>query len=100
MTRSRLIYIGFALFLLGVGLNTLVVHLNGGMPAVPMGYSWGHWVVMDTARLAFLGDIIPVGNGFYASVGDVLMGLAPVFLCIGVYCWANSRRVTNGLDRG
>ena len=85
MTRSRLIYIGFALFLLGVGLNALVVHLNGGMPAVPMGYSWGHWVVMDSARLAFLGDIIPVGNGFYVSLGDGLMWLAPVFLLIGIW---------------
>ena len=84
---------GVSIAALGIGLNLLVVLINGGMPVVPVGPSklrdvaaavggsGGFYVLADQrTMLAVLGDVLPAGNGL-ASIGDVLLVLGvAVFL--------------------
>ena len=61
------------LIALGLGVNTIVRYLNGGMPVGPLlrRYSdWPKWAPLTaSSKLPFLGDILP---GTF-SIGDVLM---------------------------
>ncbi len=81
---------GFTVALIGVGLNIIVVSLNGGMPvqgasmaSVPTRFgafldaSWLHIPIEPSTRLAVLADILPVpGPAWHrglVSLGDVLL---------------------------
>ncbi len=71
--------VGMPLVMIGMGLNLLVVLLNGGMPAVHPsvvanggGRAFYHLAsAMDVA--VALGDVVPLGASFLVSLGDVLM---------------------------
>lgn len=78
---------GMAVAALGMGLNALVILLNGGMPVVqpPMftaeetlaaiAESSGFYVLADERTLLpVLGDVLPAANGL-ASIGDVLLAV-------------------------
>ena len=87
---------GVSVAALGIGLNLLVVLLNGGMPVVPASpsdlrdvvaavrESGGFYVLADQrTMLAVLGDVLPAGGGM-ASVGDVLLVLGVAVFMIRV----------------
>lgn len=99
---------GFKLILLGVFLNFLVMTLNGGKMPVsieaaavldPMYVEMlkegttntKHIMLMESTRLPFLGDIIPLTNPYpreqVISIGDIVMN-------IGIYIFIYSVMVT------
>jgi hypothetical protein len=87
---------GMFLIALGVGLNVLVIALNGGMPTkdgveerngrevrVPIERTVKHKPRTDHDRLAFLGDVItiPGAPNQQFSAGDIVIGIGVVYLC-------------------
>jgi hypothetical protein len=87
---------GMLLIALGVGLNVLVIALNGGMPTkdgveerngrevrVPIERTVKHKPRTDDDRLDFLGDVItiPGAPNQQFSVGDIVIGIGVVYLC-------------------
>jgi len=94
--RINLRAYGVAVAALGIGLNLLVVLLNGGMPVVPAGPSdlravtaavagsGGFYVLADQrTMLTVLGDVLPAGGGM-ASIGDLLLVLGVAIFMIRV----------------
>jgi hypothetical protein len=91
---------GMGVAALGMGLNALVILLNGGMPVVPpsvftaaetraaVAGSSGFYVLADSrTMLALLGDVLPAGNGL-ASIGDVLLAVGiTVFIVHSMQEW-------------
>jgi hypothetical protein len=88
---------GMLLIALGVGLNVLVIALNGGMPTkdgveerngrevrVPIERTVKHKPRTDDDLLAFLGDVItiPGAPNQQFSVGDIVIGVGVVYLCL------------------
>jgi hypothetical protein len=87
---------GMLLIAVGVGLNVLVIALNGGMPTkddvverngreveVPIERTVKHKPSEDDDRLPFLGDVFTapgVANQQF-SIGDIVIGLGIVDLC-------------------
>ncbi|HUB70252.1 MAG TPA: DUF5317 family protein [Acidimicrobiales bacterium] len=87
---------GFALLATGVGMNTLVIGLNGGMPVsssalaaagfprsmnVAQGHLYKHLAMTAATRLRFLGDFVPVRLfRTVLSPGDIVMlvGIAAI----------------------
>jgi hypothetical protein len=86
--------LGAMIAALGVGLNLLVVLLNGGMPVVAanvnelesvgsaVAASQGFYTLADQRTvLPVLGDVLPAANGM-ASIGDVLLVLGVVVFVV------------------
>jgi hypothetical protein len=87
---------GMAIVAIGIGLNVLVIALNGGMPTkddvterngrevhVPIERSVKHKPLEDSDQLDFLGDVITI-PGFTSqqfSVGDIVIGIGVVDIC-------------------
>ena len=87
---------GMIVIALGVGLNVLVIALNGGMPTkddvegrngrevrVPIERTVKHKPRTDDDRLPFLGDVITLPGlpNQQFSVGDIVIGVGVVYLC-------------------
>jgi hypothetical protein len=87
---------GMLVIALGVGLNVLVIALNGGMPTkddveerngrevrVPIERTVKHKPRTDDDRLPFLGDVITLPGlpNQQFSAGDIVIGIGVVYLC-------------------
>lgn len=91
-TRKDILLV-LGLIVLGIISNSVVVHVNGGMPAFNI--SLYHSVrgtnlveLTSQAKYSFLADVIWWGNG-YCSIGDVLMGIGclsffSILVCIAI----------------
>ena len=62
--KSKQLTIAWWLIVSGVVLNSIVVLLNNGMPG-------NHVPFTDATKLRILADVIPVGNLFIISIGDI-----------------------------
>lgn len=92
---------GIPLISLGLGLNTLVVLLNTGMPVLVPGdapieaASWDFYhLAGDADWPVLLADVLPLPGGWLVSLGDVVLVVGTIHLVVEAATSPSSRTIT------